>query len=157
MADEGHIGTILSAIEAALAVDVGDFDFSASGAVKRGTYEIVPQGSFIAVGQPEIRSSMGPQLSQYERRVELLIVACAPAEAADADTHAGVSLALLHQVTKRLETVRADNTNVLYTLREFEVQAGTLDPAIDGCPLGFAVAYLSLSFSYRNPSSQAGL
>ncbi len=157
MADEGYIGTLIAELKTGLAVDVGDFDFSASGAVKRGTYELTPQPSFIAISQPEIRTTMGPGLGHYERRVTLLIVACAPADAADVDTHAGISLALLHQVTKRLETIRADNTSELYKLREFEISSGTLDPAVDSVPLGFAVAYLELSFVYRNPSAQVGL
>lgn len=157
MADEGHIGTLIAELKAELAADVGDFDFSTAGSVLRGVYPILPHGPFIAIHPPEIRTTMGPQLSQYERRVSLLIVASHPADAADVDTHAGISLALLNQVTKKLEQIRADNTSELYKLREFEVDAGTLDPAVDNMPLGFAVAYLSLSFAYRNPSAQAGL
>jgi hypothetical protein len=155
MAADGYLGDICDALVTVLSVATDDFDFTASGAVLCGTYEIRPQPHFISISPPDLRSSQGPTLKHYERALSLLIVATAPSNAHDVHEHSLISRALMVQVIQALEEGRQSNA-VLASLREFVVASGTLDPAVDGCPVELAVAYLTLECAYKHPSRQAG-
>lgn len=157
MPTAGYIDTIVSAIESAVSIAMTDFDFSVSGRVLRGIYLERPPTPLISISSLGLRSTQGPGLQQYERAVQVALVATAPTgEAPSVDTTSRWSLALLHQVSLALETARADATSALYSLRGFTVDSG-IDLDSTGQPLELASAYLDISFIYRNPTAQAGL
>lgn len=150
--DSGRLGDIMDAIEAALAVAMEDFDFSAAGHVLRGRYKSPPGNRlpFLAIGTPSTSSAQGPPMGSYENRPVIDIIGWASASSSTADERSRVGLALVHQLKKALDTARKTPGNALYQggLREFVVESTVVDGDKEPVPVGMTIAVLSVQLAY---------
>ena len=149
--ETGTIGDFMDAIEAALSVDMTDFDFSVDGRIKRGRYLIPPRLPFIGISNPRITAPDGAPLGAHENQCSVVIEAFAASPGGNLDQRCRDSLALLHRVIEALDTARTTPGSGLHTghVRSWRYDTGTSDGERDEIPADTCCASVQLVFVYN--------
>lgn len=128
-------------------VEVMRTEFGASN-VGRGRYVQPPTTPWVGVAGLSVTSSQGPPMRYWQRTavVDIDIWDGAPDASTDARVEQAEDLAL--RATNALEAAKADPTNALYLLDEFEVESAAIGADFDAVPEGFCRALLSVRYVY---------
>lgn len=144
------LASVMLALKAAINADLGTNNYSATGAVLRGTYDLPPGGRlpFACIATPAISSEQGPMMSQYERRASVDICLWAAGATDDLDARTVATEALCDEAMDAIEAARATPGNALYDLHLFVVQSSLLPGAQDVAQSEPLVVILTVTFAW---------
>ena len=122
-------------------------EFGASN-VGRGRYTMPPITPWVGVAGLTVSSTQGPPTRYWRRTAVVDIDLWDGAADASTDTRVEQAEDLALRATNALEVAKADPTNPLYLLDEFEVESAAIGADFDAVPEGFSRALLSVRYVY---------
>lgn len=143
------LAAIIAAIIAALAADLGTYDFSSTDAVLEGDYLQPPASApFAAVLPAPLGTTPRARERLHLHEVSVTVRLWVPWTTDTPPARAAASRTLMDEARTALEAARRTGGNALYRCERFVVSAATPGTAPQATPPEFVLATLTIELTY---------